>query len=118
MRKRNSVLTEEKRRYLAEQHRRKVMLEKRIDMIVNEEINEALGKNARNWLLGGAAAAGLALAGNGQSEADMYNMDHLLTMKQNIEMEYGRPISQIPPSQIADFYKECEKLGVNPDNVK
>ena len=114
MRRKKNSLTEGQMRYLAESHRRNVILEQRIDEIIDEEIS----KSTRNWLLGGAAAAGLAFAGNGQSEADMYNMDHLLTMKQNIESQYEKPISQIPPSQISDFYKECERLGINPDNVK
>lgn len=101
-------------RYLRESHRRNIILEQRIDQIVDEEIS----KSARNWLLGGAAAAGLAFGGQGQSEADMYNMDHLLTMKQGIEMEYGKTIDQIPPYEIADFYQECEKYGIDPEDVK
>ena len=93
---------------------RNVILEQRIDEIVNEEIS----KSTRNWLLGGAAAAGLAFGGQGGSEVDMYNMDHLLTMKQGIEMEYNKPIEQIPPYEIADFYQECERLGIDPEDVK
>lgn len=119
MRRKGKILTESQIRYLRENHRKHAILEKKIDMIVKRELDEALSKRAKNWLAGGAAAAGL-LYGISQlpSDADMFNLDHLITVKQNIEMEYGRPLEEIPPYEIQYFYDECEKYGIEPEDVK
>ena len=31
---------------------------------------------------------------------------------------YGRPLEEIPPYEIQYFYDECEKYGIDPDDVK
>lgn len=118
MRRKGKILTESQIRYLRENNRRHAILEKKIDMMVKKELDEALSKRAKNWLVGGAAAAGL-LYGASQlpSDADMFNLDHLITLKQGIEMEYNKPIEEIPPHEIQYFYDECEKYGIEPEDV-
>lgn len=115
MKRKGKILTESQIRY----QQKRAIFEMKIDQMVREELDEALSGKAKNWLLGGAAAAGLLYgASQTPSDADMINMDHLMTVKQGIEMEYNKPIEEIPPHEIQYFYDECEKYGIDPDDVR